>query len=112
MPVRKDLFNYLVNNLRHGNAQEELSEHINQCVDAARETCKTATLTFTLKFKPDGHGQYFITDNIKAKLPAMEHGATIMYGTPDGNLQREDPKQIGLDLKIVTEPSQPMKSVN
>lgn len=109
---RKDLFSYLLHQLRHGSAQEELSEHVTECVEAARESGKIATLTFTVKFKPDGHGQYLIEDVIKTKLPQMSHGATIMYGTPEGNLQREDPKQSKLDLKVVEEKHPPMKSVS
>jgi hypothetical protein len=33
----------------------------------------------------------------------MDRGITLMFGTPEGNLTREDPNQQSLDLKSVPE---------
>lgn len=101
MSTRSDLFAYVVGQLRHGATQDELSDMLNDCVQRARDTNKPATLTLTLKIVPDGLGTYRIEDKAVHKLPLFERGSTVMYGTPDGNLQREDPRQRALDLRTV-----------
>ncbi len=100
--VRHDLFAYIIGQCRSGAMQEELSEHLNACVQSARESGKVATLQLTLKIKPQGHtGQYHIQDAIKSTLPEMDKGVSIFFGTPEGNLQRSDPNQPSLDLQEV-----------
>ncbi len=92
--IRPDLFLHTINQLRFGLTQEELSEHVNECLSAARETGKQAELTLKLKFKPEAQGtQIFIIEDIKAKIPTFPKEATIMFPTDEGNLQREDPRQ-------------------
>ena len=105
MAIREDLFLFVVGQLRYGATQAELSEMLNECVNRARDTGKTATLTLTLKIVPDakGEGTYRIEDRSVHKLPSFERGTTIMFGTPDGNLLREDPRQRALDLRQVSD---------
>lgn len=106
MSTRSDLFIYVVNQLRYGAAQEELSDALNECVTRSQETGKVSELTVTIKIKPQGKGgQYFVIDDFKTKLPKTERAATILFGTPDGNLQREDPSQRKWDLRDVTAPT-------
>jgi hypothetical protein len=91
---RPDLFTHTINQLRYGQTAEELSEHVADCVNAARDTMKVAELTIKLKFKPEANGaQIFISDDIKAKVPKFQREATILFPTEEGNLQREDPRQ-------------------
>ena len=106
MTTRPDLFIHTVNTLLHGSTAVELSEKLTECVEAARQTGKKATLTLTLNIKPIGRdtGQYEIRDDVKAKIPQLDKGMTLMFGTPEGNLQREDPRQKKLDLKIADDP--------
>ncbi|RLJ20089.1 hypothetical protein DJ031_06755 [bacterium endosymbiont of Escarpia laminata] len=100
--MRQDLFTHVVNNLRYGAAQADLSEALNDCVNRSRETGKQSTLTLTIKIKPNGStGQYHLSEEVKTKLPNLDKGETIMFGTPEGNLQREDPAQSDLDLQAV-----------
>ena len=102
MSVRQDLFTHVINNLRYGAAQEELSEALNNCVNRSRETGKQSVLTLTIKIKPNGStGQYHLSEEVKSNLPSLDKGETIMFGTPEGNLQREDPAQTSLDLQPV-----------
>jgi len=102
---RPDLFNHTINQLRYGQTAEELSNQVAACVNAARDTNKMATMTITLKFKPEANGaQIFISDETKVKLPSFPREATILFPTPQGNLQREDPRQTSLPgLRQVTE---------
>lgn len=100
---RPDLFMHLVNNLRYGAASEELSDAIAEAVKSSQDTGKAATLTLTIKIKPKRtSGQYFIEDDIKLKLPELMREETIMFGTPDGNLVRDDPRQHKLPLRDAT----------
>ncbi len=101
--MRPDLFNNTVNQLLYGHTQNELSEKLSECVEAARESGKVARLTLTLTIKPIGHdtGQYEIRDQIKTMLPSLDRGMTLMFGTPEGNLQRDDPHQPDLPLRVI-----------
>lgn len=102
MNHRPDLFNHVVNTLRSGACAHELSSALHVCVETARETGKAAKLILEISIKPNGHsGQYEISDVMKTKLPKIDQGVTIVFGTPDGNLIREDPRQQDLKLKRV-----------
>lgn len=108
MAYRQDLALEVIKQLRGGRTQEELSEGINQLVQECRKTGKKGQITLKIDIKPDkgDSGQYFITDEIKIKEPTFERGQTLMWGTPEGNLQRTDPNQGELDLKAV--PQEPV----
>jgi hypothetical protein len=91
---RPDLFTHTINQLRYGQTAQELSDHVAACVNAARDTGKMAELTIKFKFKPEANGaQIFISEEIKPKIPTFPREATILFPTPQGNLQREDPRQ-------------------
>ena len=103
MSNRPDLYVHTLNQLLHGATSEELSENLSNCVEAVRNTGKQATLTLKLTVKPigQGTGQYEIRDKITAAIPELDRGMTLMFGTPEGNLEREDPRQKNLELKAV-----------
>lgn len=79
--------------------EEEATDAINDAVHAATETGKAAEITLKIKFKPIGGkaGQVELDIDVKAKLPAPTRGKTLMFATPDNNLQRENPRQQTLD---------------
>lgn len=99
--ARPDLWNFTVAQLRGGITQEELSEKLAEAVQMARETGKPAEVTLKLTVKPVGDGQYELRDKVTAKIPELARGMTLMFGTPDGNLMRDDPRQKKLDLRGV-----------
>lgn len=108
MSNRPDLFTHTINQLRYGQTAEELSEIVAACVNAARDTGKKAELTIKLTFKPEANGaQIFISDDIKQKIPTFPREATILFPTPQGNLQREDPRQTSLPGMRVVEEDRP-----
>jgi len=95
--MRPDLFTHTLNNLRYGQTANELSEELNTAVQRAIDTGKTAEITLKIKIKPEANGkQVFITDEIKSKIPAFPREQTILFPTPEGNLQREDPRQASI----------------
>lgn len=99
--ARPDLWNFTIAQLRAGATQEELSEELSHAVNMARETGKPAEVTVKLTVKPVGDGQYELRDKITTKLPEQQRGMTLMFGTPDGNLMRDDPRQSKLPLRGV-----------
>lgn len=106
MAVREDLFNATVAQLRNGSTQIEASELLNELVQACRETNKVGELTLKIKVRPDGaSGQYFLEDQVSINAPKPERGKTLFFGTPDGNLQRDDPNQKKLDLRAIEDTS-------
>ena len=112
MSIREDLFNATVAQLRNGQTQIEASELLNELVLACRETNKVGELTLKIKVRPDGAtGQYFLEDQVTINAPKPERGKTLFFGTPEGNLQREDPNQRKLDLRSVEE-KQDVKSID
>ena len=108
MPYRTDLFLEVLKQLRAGRTQEELSEGVNQLVQECRNTGKKGEITLKLTIKPDkgDNGQYFLSDTVTVKSPKFDRGQTLMFGTPDGNLQRSDPNQGEMDLRVVNEKPQ------
>ena len=76
--------------IRFGQLQEELSAKLNELTTACTAEGKGGKLVLTLALKPGRSGQVEILDDIKLTLPPQEHGSTLMFATPEGNLQRED----------------------
>lgn len=103
MSHRPDLFTHTINTLLNGATANELSERLREVVEGCRKTGKQGTLTLKLTVKPQGMGtgQYEIHDDITDKVPQLDKGMTLMFGTPEGNLQRNDPNQRELPLREV-----------
>lgn len=83
--------------LRFGTLNEDLSKSLNELVQACSSTGKTGELTLKIKLKPGKGGQIEVFDDIKLNAPKEERGSSIMFATPEGNLQREDPRQMQLE---------------
>lgn len=99
--------------LRYGTLHDELSEALNQLVTKCESTQRAGSLTLTLKIKPSKAGRVEIIDDIKLTLPKEEKGSSIMFVTPEGNLQREDPRQMSLDgLRVVDKQDGELKRVD
>lgn len=80
--------------LRFGTLADDLTQELNRLTEKCASTGKQGTLTLTLKLKPGKGGQIEVSDEVKIKMPEEEKGSTIMFATPEGNLQREDPRQM------------------
>lgn len=79
--------------VRNGALLDELSTALNKLVGEMTSTGKPGSLTLTLAFKPHKSGAIDIADDVKVKSPKEERGTTLMFATPEGNLQRNDPRQ-------------------
>lgn len=90
--------------IRRGEILDDAATELAKAVRAVDETGKVAKLTIELTIKPAAKipGTYVISDKVRAKLPELPVGETILYGTPEGNLQARDPRQPELELKAVS----------
>jgi hypothetical protein len=110
---RPDLFNATVAQLNNGGTQSEASEMLAELVQACRDTNKVGELTLKIKVRPDGAtGQYFLEDQLSMKKPEFPRGKTLFFGTPEGNLTRQDPNQGQLDIRAVEDDKQPAQQID
>lgn len=110
--MSKKNFNETLVALRLGNLEQELSDELNNLVRSCTETGKVGELTLKIKLKPGKAGQIEVFDDVKVTLPKFERGSTIMFATPENNLQREDPRQMSLaGLKEVKPEKTPIREL-
>lgn len=106
MNINPHAFTQLINQIRRGQSAEELSEALADAQAAAKETGKVATITYTVKIKPESRGMdgmFMVTDDIKTKIPKFDRGSSVMFESADLQLQLEDPRQQKMDLRSVSE---------
>lgn len=90
-------FNLFLPEMRFGETVAELTERMAELVAAVGNTNKVGSLTLTINLKPAGGGAIEITDEIRAKIPELPRGTSLFFATPEGNLQRNDPRQGEMD---------------
>lgn len=89
-------FTSTVEALRFGTLGDELTDALRDVVARCASTGRAGAITLTLSLKPGKGGQIEVFDEIKTKLPKEERGSSLMFATPENNLQREDPRQLSL----------------
>lgn len=99
--IKADIIRTL-SNLRRGAFIQLVNEELSKLNRAMFETDGNGELQITLKFVCNGEGQVTCKPRVKAKLPIRDTGDGIFYLTVDGDLEREDPRQGALDLKVHT----------
>lgn len=89
--------------IRRGQILDDAADELAKAVKAVDETGKAATFTLQITIKPasKGSGVYNVSDKIRLKLPELPAGETILFGTPEGNLQARNPRQGEIELKSV-----------
>lgn len=90
-------FTDTLNALRFGTLNDDLTKALNELVEKCAATGKVGDLKLTIKLKPGKGGQIEVFDDIKLNAPKEERGSSIMFATPEGNLQREDPRQLQIE---------------
>ena len=86
-------FTDTLNAMRFGTLTDDLTKELHELTKQCANTQRTGSITLTLSLRPGKGGQIEVFDDIKVKLPKPERGSSIMFATPEGNLQREDPRQ-------------------
>jgi hypothetical protein len=100
--------------LRRGNALDEATDELQRVVAAVEETGKAGKLVIEIAVSPasKGQGAVKVADKIKAVLPSLPAGETIMFVTTDNNLVANDPRQQTLELKSVSVKTDEIKQVS
>lgn len=90
-------FHDTLSKLRHGQLNDELGQKLAELTSRCQDTGRAGAITLTITLKPGKAGQIEVYDDVKVKQPKDERGSTILWSTPDGNLQREDPRQLQIE---------------
>lgn len=93
---------------RNGHAAVELSEALNELIDAVAEFGKSGSLTFTVKLTPAGSGDVksvLVSDVITVKAPTGARAESVFFVDSDRNLTRQNPMSPSLPLREVPQPS-------
>lgn len=88
---------------------KELGQALSDGVRAALDIGKQAEITVKLKIQPQNiaQGTVKISHDVISKLPKEKREGGIVFATPEGNIQANDPKQAELNLKGVGEEEPP-----
>jgi hypothetical protein len=103
MPIG-NAFGRLLSEFRRGASLAELSEAMQMCIAAVKDTGKAAELKYVVKFTPSGNA-IVVTDKVDKKLPGLEREQSIFFATQDNMLTRSDPGQRELELREVEKPA-------
>jgi hypothetical protein len=89
-------FTDTLNALRFGTLTDDLTKALHELTQKCGDTGKPGEIKLTIKLKPGSGGQMEVYDDITVKAPKEQKGSSIMFATVEGNLQREDPRQLSL----------------
>lgn len=76
-----------------GRLLDAINEELGALVKACFEYEANGELTVKLKLKAGGEGQFEVVPAVAAKQPRRPVRNAIFFGTVDGKLTREDPRQ-------------------
>lgn len=88
-------FHELVEELDDGDLTRQLGEQVQTVVKAVRRTKLPGTISLVLSFKSDGRTMV-VTPKVTTRIPAEKSNATTFYDLENGDLDRNDPKQLPL----------------
>ena len=88
------------------------SDKMAELVQKVNESGKSGKIELTISVKKQTKsGAMHITGKVKATMPAEEPMETLLFATEDGGLTPNNPYQHDLDLKVVKQDVQPLKTV-
>lgn len=98
--------------IRRGGLADELTEELHKLTQQCTETGRAGELVLKIKLKPGKSGYVEVIDEVTARPPKRERGASIFFATPEGNLQTNDPRQGELDgIRSVDEAAKEVRDV-
>jgi hypothetical protein len=91
-------FEILLTEMRGGRVAEQLTDALDQIVQAVRITGKPGKLSVTFSIKPSGENGLAISTKVDAKPPTADVGEAFFFLTQDGGLSRTDTRQRELEF--------------
>lgn len=86
---------------RRGELLSDMSEALREVAGAVTLVGKGGFVTLKLKIDPAAKGgAMVVTDEIKVTLPKAEKSGSVFYVDGQGNLTREDPNQMKMELRV------------
>ena len=101
--MKNNTYTRTIAQINAGSSADELSRHLSDLVKAVKGTGKGGTITYTLKVTPASRGDVVavkLTDDIKVQMPKLARPESIFFSTEDGLLQRNDPRQGEMPLRV------------
>lgn len=94
-PYETPDFAEFITDLAHGNINQKLTEALAEVTDAVEETGKAGELTIKFQVRKEGKMAVVAVD-VKKKVPEHPLHDTLFYIGDNGELLREDPRQLRL----------------
>jgi hypothetical protein len=95
-----------------GVALVTLDEKLSELVEAVRASGKKGKLTYTITIKPNAKRGVQLDDEVKVDLPRESSGTSYFFVGEGGQLLKNDPAQLSLELRAVpSDQEQPVKAV-
>lgn len=88
----------LIEELDHGQVDQHLSEMLTELATAVQATGDSGTLTVKVTVAAEGN-KAVVTVAASHKVPRDPMHSTLFFFGRDGELVRDDPKQLALNLK-------------
>lgn len=73
--------------LEYGKLNDDLTEQFPELVKKVQEHQAKGSVTLKIEVIPEGEGQYRVVCDLAVKEPKPPRGKSLMFGTPEGNLQ-------------------------
>lgn len=95
---------HLLSQIRGGAALVKANDRLSELVAAVKSTGQPGEITLTITVKPDKTDETIVklVPKIKAKIPERAFAEGLFFVSDNGELSREDPRQIELDLERKT----------
>lgn len=101
--MKNNSYTRTIAQINAGGSADELSNHLAKLVQAVKATGRGGSITYKLTVQPASRGEVVavkLVDDIKVQMPKAIRPESIFFSTEDGTLQRTDPRQENLDLRV------------
>lgn len=88
-------FQDILTDLDDGHVHEELTRVLRDVVRGVREANAAGSITLKISLKPEGR-QFVVNADVTSKIPTRKPSASVFFATDDGDLRKDDPKQVPL----------------
>lgn len=108
MSTKNNSYTRTIAQLNAGGSVDELSQHLAALVKAVKATGRGGKITHVITVAPASRGDIVavkLTDDIKVAMPKAPRPESIFFSTEDGTLQRNDPRQSEMELRVAETPA-------